>query len=277
MKKLLLIVNICLCVLLTGPTVKGQTTQQSAVWYQPPSSFPVWKARGMTILLGCTTTAEGSSADDWCKRAGDLGFDYILQSDGSVESHYGDPHCIGILLLPDEPNNAGAKKPQEVFTLVQNIKAKTNKPVLISLDAWSLQWSPKDSDIWGYVAAADWVALNWHVVNHGDGIQSLPAYMGLFDRIRKLGPNKRLFGFVEIADEKLNLQDWAQKPYDDTGKPWALRMHGPSIDEFLKEVKAMISGGITPAYFPDVIGKNWLAFDGTTVEMSAAITAFNSR
>lgn len=270
-KSLIIALLICLPIISLG-----QTTKQSAVWFQPPSSFPTWKARGMTILMGCTLGAEGSNADDWCKRAGDQGFDYILQSEG-MEKHYGDPHCIAILLIPDEPNNAGAKTWQEVFTLIQAIKIKTNKPVLVSLDAWALQWKPNDSDIWGYVAAADWVGLNWHVVNHGDGIQSLPAYMNLFERIRRLGPNKRLFGFVECVDEKLYLQDWAQQPWDDSGKPWATRMRGPTVDEYLREVKAMIAGNITPAYFPDVIGKNWEKFDGVTAELSAAITAFNSR
>lgn len=273
MKKLLLTLIVSLIGTLS---VIGQTTQQSAVWFQPPSSFPTWKARGITILMGCTLTAEGSNADDWCKRASDLGFDYILQTEG-MEKHYGDAHCIGVLVLPDEPNNTGAKTPQEIFTLVQAIKAKTNKPVLVSLDAWALQYQPKDEVLWGYLATADWVALNWHLVNHGDGLQSLPTYMGLFERVRKLSPNKKLFGFVEIVDEKLYLQDWAQQPYDSTGKPWALRMHGPSVDDYLKEVQAMIRGGITPAYFPDVIGRNWEKFDGTTAELSAAITAFHSR
>lgn len=248
-------------------------TQPTAVWYQPPSLFQTWRARGVTILLGCTSPAEGVDVNGWCKQAAAAGFDYILQTDGTCDAHFADPHCIAVV-TKDEPNNAGGQTPEQVFAAVRAIKLKTTKPVLINLDAWATQYQ-KDDVVWAYCAAADWVAADFHVVNHGDGIGALPVYVAQLQRYKRLAPGRKVWAFAETSDQNLRVQPWAQQPYDNTGKPWALRMRGPTVSEFLQEVKAAWAEGCPVCYFPDVIGLNWEKFDGTTPEIHGAMQALS--
>jgi hypothetical protein len=51
-------------------------------------------------------------------------------------------------------------------------------------------------------------------------------------------------------------------------------MRGPTADEMRAEIaQATGHGAAGIFYFPDVIGRGWESFDGTTPELAAAMTA----
>jgi hypothetical protein len=256
------------------------------VWYQPSHSFDQWKARGINTLMGYESEGNTVAMPDWKLRARNAGLNYICQPSDDLAADAADPNLIAWLLLPDEPDGAGNKKPEEMLAGYKALKAAApNKPVLINFDGWQMKWKP-ESMYAEYLKACDWAAVDVYPFNGGQ-LQTIDDYTKRIDELNRAGGGgKRLLAFMECGDQNLKAQDWVQTVYltekgdltnTKTDQPVAARMRAPTPAEMKQEIDALVAHGVTGIiYFPDKIGKGWEAFDNTTPELEAAMIKINA-
>ena len=250
------------------------------VWYQPSSSFAKWKSRGINTLWGYEGEGGTVSIDTWCKAAVAGGFNYVLQNKPGTSSHYNDLNCVAVALDPDEANAQGGPpgQPTPPAALQQEraaIRNVTLKPILINFDGWKLQWQD-DPTVKSYCDCADWLALDYYVVNRGEGISNWPRVQTQIDRLKRLAPGKPVLVFIECGDQDLKVQDWLHDPANQPqGEQQAALMRGPTTQEMAFELDASYASGCGVVYFPDRIGKNWEAYDDVPDDNAAAMTAWN--
>ena len=91
------------------------------------------------------------------------------------------------------------------------------------------------------------------------------------------GGQKKIFVFIECSDQDLRISDFGQLKGAD-GQPIGTKMRGPTADEMKAEIDiAMKHGAAGIIYFPQVIGKGWGGFDGTTPAVEAAMKEANAK
>jgi hypothetical protein len=90
--------------------------------------------------------------------------------------------------------------------------------------------------------------------------------------VQRIG-GKPVIVFVECSDQNLRVQGWATSTQ--WGPAVAPLMRGPTLMEMLAEIDACERLGCGRAYFPDRIGNAWEGFDGTTDELSGAMSVRN--
>jgi hypothetical protein len=233
------------------------------VWYQPMSSFPKWKARGVNTLVGYV--ADGTSLDDYKAAAKALGLSIILQADVCRDIDYIDPTAIAIINTPDEPDGAGSQTPQQMQARYAALKLKTNKPIFLNLDGHRFPFTQPATYI-EYCKAGDWLAMDYYPCNFGDTPAAIPT---IADRIKQLitwGGGKPVYAFLECSNQNLQKQAWVQ------GTPLQALMRGPTTPEFELEVHTAISAGVAGiGYFPDLIGAGWEAFDATPADIEQSM------
>lgn len=275
---LLLAVAAFLMLMFAGLTAiaKGEPSPATrpvvGVWYQPASSFAKWQGRGVNTLIGYENEGGATSLDAWCKAASAAGIDYVLQA--SASPHWSDPHCVAVQYCQDEPNGGGNQTPDACLKLASQVRQQTPKPLFMNLDGWKLQYEP-DADVWAYCLPADWIGIDYYVLNRGepDGLKAWDAKVGQqVKRLQKLAPGKKIIVFVECDDQLLKKQGWMSQN-DASGTPPATRARAPTVAEFLYEVRSSIGWGCDTAYFPDVIGVNWEAYDGVPDAIAGAMSA----
>jgi hypothetical protein len=239
-----------------------------AVWFQPSSSDLKWKSRGIDTLLGYESEGGTVSVDAWCKTANDAGLNYILQTGAGTEAHWNDPRCIGIFLSPDEPNSGlGSKNrrtPGQWTDAALDARSKApSKPIIGNIDGTQIWMS--DAVLAAYLAPLDVIVFDYHAFNRGEGQAGFLKAQAFSARCQKLAPGKPVWYCVETSFQKLNLQDWLKNNPN---------CRAPTPAELAAEHKLGVAGGGVVA-FPDVLGVNWEAFDGTTDILAGALTVLN--
>lgn len=252
----------------------------NAIWYQPASLFPRWRAASIDTLVGCPGGAAGEAdpgvnGDAWCKAADKAGLSYVLQSDGGMDAHYGDARCVGIQLAPDEPNSgAGApnrRTPGQVLDIALAIRAKTSKPLWISFSGWNLLWET-DSEIAAYCASVDVVAFDYYVINRGETPAAIPKLGLILDKLARLAPGKQLVLAVECSHQHLERSAWLKSL-----PAQAALARGPTPGEMADEDDQGRRFKAWRLWFPQIIGANWEAHDGTTESQYVAMTILNRK
>lgn len=249
------------------------------VWYQPLSSFGKWGGRRVNTLWGYEGEGGTVTADAWCAGAVAGRFNYVLQDTAATRAHWNDLNCIAIS-YPDEANATG---PGDVPIPPEQLQARraadrqwTAKPILLNFDGWKLQWQSDDL-VKAYCDTADWLALDYYVVNRGEGISAWPRVQAQIDRLKRLAPGKPIIVFIECSDQNLRIQDWLHTPANQPqGEQQAALMRGPTAQEQTYELDQAFAAGCGVVYFPDRIGKNWEAFDATPDANAAGMSTWNA-
>lgn len=242
------------------------------VWYQPVSSFPKWKARGINTLVGYEDEGGAVTLDQYKQAAAVNGLFLILQSSVCRTQDYADPSVLAIMATPDEPDGVGNVAPADMATRYAATKLLTAKPVFINFDGWKMQYRPP-ADYVAYCAAADWLGMDFYPVNRGTS----GAITQIGDRLDDLGlygKGKPRIAFIETSDQDLRVQAWA---LDTTWGPApAVTMRGPTSAEVTSEVTLAVAHGATAiVYFADQIGMNFEGYDGTPADVAATITTLS--
>lgn len=280
--------NTCvLAVLLTGWISSAQADLPIptppkfliGVWYQPASNFDKWKARGINTLVGCPLGAEGVSREQWMDAARKAGFFYIVKPTDDPEDLKKDLVDPNLLAWeqPDEPDGAGDLPPEKIIANYKAWKAAGDKPIFLNVDGWKTQYRPT-ADYLQYFQGADWIGFDYYVINRGEGPGNIARLGERLDKIKLwTGGKKKIYVFIESSDQDLKITDWAATP-DATGKPIGTKMRGPTADEMKREIEVSVAHGAAGIiYFPDVIGKGWENFDGTTPECEAMMKDLNAK
>jgi hypothetical protein len=249
------------------------------VWYQPVSSFEKWKARGINTLVGCPDGAENVSRADWMAAARQAGLNYIAKPTVDPADIKADLLDANLLAWeqPDEPDGAGNLPPEKIVENFKAWKGAGNKPVFLNIDGWKTQYRAT-ADYLKYFEGADWIGFDYYILNRGEGPANINKIGERLDKLKAwTGGKKKLYVFIECSDQNLRVSDWAQGK-DATGTQLAPKMRGPTADEMVKEMEvAMAHGAAGIVYFPDVIGKGWESFDGTTPECEVAMKIANAK
>ena len=249
------------------------------VWYQPASSFALWKSRGINTLVGCPLGAEGVSRAQWMDAARKAGLSYIAKptdDPADLKSDLADANLIA-WEQPDEPDGAGNLPPDQIIANYRTWKATGDKTVLLNVDGWKTQYRPA-ADYLQYFQGADWIAFDYYILNRGEGPANISKIGDRLDQLKQwTGGKKKLFVFIECSDQDLRVTDWATTP-DADGKTLAPQMRGPTADEMRQEIEvAMAHGASGIIYFPQVIGRGWESFDGTPADCVAAMKDINAK
>lgn len=260
-----------------APAAPGATTRPLGVWYQSIDSFPTWKARGVTLLIGWENEGGAVGVDKWCAAAKAAGLHYILQSvnpngtDAGTAGHWNDPECDAVQVSIDEPNqlNANKRPPATVFAAAIAVRAKTAKPIFINLDGGQVG-QQSDAEAWGYCQCADWIGFDLYSLNNGHGWQAWVSENGTaYAKLRKAaGPGKTIFVAVESSDQDLRKQAWVQD-YPATRDA----MRGPTPEETTQEILLTRQWGGIPFIFPDGIGAGFETRDATNAAVDGALRA----
>ena len=252
------------------------------VWYQPTSSFEKWKARGINTLVGYEAEGGNVSRQQWLEAARKAGFCYIVKptdDPDELKADLADPYLLA-WSQQDEPDGTGNTPPEKIVEIYKTWKAvadpsngaeSNDKPVFLNLDGNKMQWRPP-ADYEQYVQGGDWIAFDYYPFNGGNG-----AIAVLGDRLDKLrawsGGKKKLFAFIECSDQNLKVSDWG-KQIDPDGT----KMRCPTAAEMKKQIEiSMAHGACGIIYFPDIIGRNWEKFDGTSPDCEAAMKEVNAK
>jgi hypothetical protein len=260
----------------------------TGVWFQPASSFSKWVGRGVNTLIGYESEGNPNSfyASTWKPAAIAAGLKYIVSwkdpRDGShsapgplTAADNSDPNLLAVA-LPDEPNGAANMTPGQVLDMYIQIKnTLPNKPVFLNFDGWQTQYRPFN-DLRCYCQGADWIAQDFHILNHGDGPEGIPKLGTVMDKLINAGAaaggEKKYLSCVECADENLRVQSWVQ-PYPDV----KAKMRGPTAAEMAQEVNTVIARKLAGIFwFADKIGLGFENFDNTTIDQAAAVTSINT-
>lgn len=279
----LLAALVALVVGLTWP-VDAQTTQPTTrpargVWYQPVESFDKWKARGIDTLIGVETNDGAVAPRQYLDAAAAKGLKVwvqhpLLLADPSLATHQA---TAGAINAPDEPDGGGNTTPVQCQVNYATIKAAFPwLRVLINFDGSRMAWRP-DADYVEYCKAADVIFMDYYPLNGGQGPTAIPDIGARLKRLAKDSGGKPLGAFIECSNQLLGEQPWTQQD-DGTGVWLSTKMRGPTAGEFGQEVhSAVVDGGATSiGYFPDVIGKGWVGFDGVPDDIAAAMTQLNA-
>ena len=274
--------SVCAVVvfLLVGPslaqqsvTVPPPTSQPSfmiGVWYQPLSSIPKWKSRGVNTLVGFPAGGVDTRAQ-WTQAARDAGMNYILKPSGvpaDMLTESQDSHLVA-WSLPDEPDGAGKLSPDQIIAMYKTFKAVANVPVFLNFDGSVMQYR-SSSDYKKYCQGGDILAFDYYVANRGDAPGALSTIGKRVDQLKSYGQGKPVVAFIECSDQQLYLQSWVTPAL-------AAKMRGPTPAEMKKEIDyAFTHGAKGIVYFPDVIGAGWISFDGVTPDLEAAMIDSNA-
>ncbi len=242
------------------------------VWYQPVSSFAKWKSRGINTLFGYESESGTVSLDAYCTAAATAGLTVLLQwAPASLSRIKADPNVIGVINQPDEPDGVGNTPPATMLANYQAIKAQTSKPVFLNVDGRKMQWLPA-STYAAYAQAADALCFDYYVLNYGEPVANFPNLTARAQQLKAAGNGKPVIAIIECSNQDMAVQAWC------AGTPVAAAMRGPTAAEFQQEVAAALAGGVDGvAYFPDVIGTNFVSFDGVPADVAAAMTAQNAQ
>jgi hypothetical protein len=60
-----------------------------------------------------------------------------------------------------------------------------------------------DVEVQAYCDEADWIALDYYVVNRGEGIAAWPRVQKQIDRLKRLAPGKPIIVFIDVLDQNL--------------------------------------------------------------------------
>ncbi len=240
------------------------------VWYQPKENFQLWKDRGINTLVGYESNTNTSRAQ-WIAAARAAGLFYIIRPDGtSADFQAGtqDPNLLAWEQFPDEPDGAGNTLAAAMSANYTQWKSQSTKPVFINLDGARFQYS-QQSDYQGYIQGGDWIGLDYYIINRGEGPENISKLGDAIDRLKSWiaagGVNKKIYVFIESSDQNLKASGYF------------LNGRGPTASEMNQEISIATSHGASGImYFPDIIGRNFEAYDGTPADVAADMTATNA-
>ena len=242
------------------------------VWYQPVENFQKWKDRGINTLVGYASTVP---RDQWTDAARKAGLFYIAKptgDPGDMKADLADPNFLA-WEQPDEPDGGGATPPDKIVENYKAWKAAGDKPVLLNLDGWRTQYGAA-ADYIKYCEGADWIAFDYYIINRGEGPENIKKIGERIDRIKEwTDGKKKIFVFIECSDQNLKVSDWG-KQIDPDGT----KMRCPTAVEMKRQIDMAVAHGASGIiYFPDIIGRNWEAFDGTPDDCDAAMKTINAK
>jgi hypothetical protein len=241
------------------------------VWYQPKENFQTWKDRGVNTLVGFERNGTTTTRSQWIDAARALGMFYIIRPTGvtsDFQTDMQDPYLLAWEQYPDEPDGAGSTPAYIINANYSQWKSQGSKPIFMNLDGARFQYS-KQSDYQGYIQGADWIGLDYYVINRGEGPENLNNLGKAIDTLKSwvasAGVSKKIYVFIESSDQNLKVSG-----YFPTGR-------GPTADEMKQEITIATSHGANGImYFPDIIGRNFEAYDGTPADVAAAMTSINT-
>ena len=240
-------------------------------WYQPASNFPWLKASGANFLLCATVdpnadfpTQQGQLAA-WYVAAKAGSWRFFLQSLPIVFSlgTHNDANCLGIFLLPDEPQAGNATRIDDPANPVKctpiafkaaydAVRAQTTKPICINLDGGAIRYqSVAFIQQWtNFLQPGDIVAVDYYPLNDGDGPGEIPTIGAICAKLKQALPaGVNMWGCIDPSYQQLNLAN---------GKA---SCRAPTADELFAEIQQIKSnGGVGYICFYTVPGKGFISF-----------------
>jgi hypothetical protein len=255
-------------------------------WYQPMSSFPKWKARGINTMMGFEAESIKVPFATWHDALAAQGLYAIRKPQGELAADAKDSRLLA-WKFDDEPD-LGDKRgkpgsdPASLQQLYAQYKAAAPQmPVYINLSggdvrgAWQHGGAARAHSA-AYSGAADWISQDLYPITgwaRPDWIDlSLPVAMPAakepdrytvgwtIDALRDLSEGKPQFAIIECSNQNLN---WLP----------AAKRRGVSADEFRGQLwHAIIHGAVGIGYFPQQIGGGF-KFDAMPDDVAAEMTA----
>ncbi len=173
------------------------------VWYQPTSSFALWKARGVNTMIGYENEGGNVSNDDWTRAAVGSGLFMIRQPRTNLGDDMQEDHLLA-WMQPDEPETKNIG-PDALKADYQRWKARAPRmPVLLNISGGNLLFkkTPR-SDYAEYFESADWIGNDFYPVTGWNQPTWLSRVGNAVDMCREISGGKPQFAFVETSNQKL--------------------------------------------------------------------------
>ena len=246
-----------------------------AVFSQPISSFPKWKARGINTLVSHEPEGGHVKKSDWEAAATAAGFffmDYPSDDDAQLRIEAAQPNRLAFM-QDDEPdltrtpntdrtNADGWTKPELLAARYARCKAAApNCPVLCNFAGTAVTPDayPGNKHL-PYIAAADWLAHDWYVKNKNWQRYPVDLIGKAMTRLALWSNNKPQFAFIECSDQKIS----------PLGRP-------PTPDEMEQEVNLAVAKGAKGIiYFPQRPPPGF-QYDATSPDLVDRMTSINTR
>lgn len=242
-----------------------------AVWYQPISLMPAWAALGINTVVGCELESVHSPAQ-LVAAAGAAGLSIWPTTDqlrpvppSITPTLQLAANVPGFLMVPDEPDGAGAKSPSDIQAARNIVRLSTSKPLMLSLDAnkmpwleWSAyqQYAAAVGDIPGSVIMEDFYPTN--TKGSIDDKRSRIRFL----RASAL-PGQQVWSAIECSDQNLGRGG-----------------RGPTPDETAAQIDMALAEGVDGImYFPTNVTIGWPAgfMDGVTPAMRTMMKTKNAQ
>jgi hypothetical protein len=246
-----------------------------AVFSQPLSSFPKWKARGINALVSHEPEGGRIKKSDWeaaATAAGLFFMDYPSDDDAQLRVEATQSYRLAFM-QDDEPdltrtpntdrtNADGWTKPELLAARYARCKAAApNLPVLCNFAGTAVTPDayPGNKHL-PYIAAADWLAHDWYVKNKNAQRYPIDLIGKAMDRLALWSDNKPQFVFIECSDQKIS----------PLGRP-------PTPDEMEQEVNLAVAKGAKGIiYFPQRPPPGF-QYDAMSPDLVDRMTSINTR
>jgi hypothetical protein len=246
-----------------------------AVFSQPISSFPKWKARGINTLVSHEPEGGHVKKADWeaaATAAGLFFMDYPSDDDAQLKVEAAQPFRLAFM-QDDEPdltrtpntdrtNADGWTKPELLAARYARCKAAApNLPVFVNFAGTAV--TPDAYPCYKhlpYIAAADWLGHDWYVKNKNWQRYPIDLIGKAMDRLALWSNNKPQFAFIECSDQKISPLGRA-----------------PTPDEVEQEVNLAIARGARGIiYFPQQPPPGF-QYDAMSPDLVDRVTRINAR
>jgi len=190
-----------------------------AVFSQPVSSFPKWKARGINTLVSHEPEGGKMKKEDWEAAAAAAGFwfmDYPSDDDAMLAKEAKQPMRLAFM-QDDEPdmtrapntdrtNPDGWTKGEILAARYARCKAAApNIPMFVNFAGTAVtpEAYPGNKHL-PYIAAADWLAHDWYVKNKNWERYPISLIGVAMDRLAAWSKGKPQYVFIECSDQKIS-------------------------------------------------------------------------
>jgi len=226
------------------------------VWYQPMSSFQVWKARAVNTLVGYESESNHVSVEDWTGTAALNELFMITEPRAHVPNDPADPYTLA-WMHHDEPDIQ--KPPTDPAALADDYadwkRTDPDRPVFVNVSGGNVLFRKVPQATYkAYFKAADWVGNDFYPVSGWADPKLMPKLGEIVDTLRDWSGGKPQFAFIETAEQKLS---WTPP-----------NTPGVTPDQFRAEVwDAVIHGAHGIIYFPQSFGGGF-KYDATPSSVS---------
>lgn len=201
-----------LLILALSLTAYGQSTQPTAIFFQPIRNVPMLAAKGINTFCGPEVeNGRNLPADQlaiaqaaWIKAVGDVGGKVVLKRPPAVLP----AHCSGVMLTVDEPNGksvlpATIRPESDAYRL-----AYPGKDIWLSLAGDKILSAnfdkPTEAQLYrDYLALADVISINFYNRNRNASRYPDTHTGDIIAKLVKLVPGKRVLPWLENNDQQL--------------------------------------------------------------------------